>query len=327
MLSEKTLKRIKQRTKSIKSNIETKNVEEEEYVRNKDVKILEKNSYSRINERDKKEYDDSSSTLNTKVVSTNPNRIKNISKENRISVSNIAINVEEELSNQQENEYCPTKTSRTLERNFIKIIEACEENKEDYKDENGNYSVDLGVQAAIAAILIESTKKNSLIDKIIRNKAENIDMNDTIIYFDNLIKYTEGKMDEEVREAFLYLQDKSTGYSLTTILFNIQHTLMALYKNIQVYPYEYQVTIMQELFQEVFVKFKERMAKDVLDFVKANIEKRLIEKDLQGVNEYPNTEFEEYYRKIDEEVMNILNGDIELREKIEKDFNCNINEL
>lgn len=147
MLSEKTLKKIKDRNKKYKItevDIEEKqlNQQEDGYTSKKNTEALEGVFSNTTNDLKDNE---STQNINSSVDLGVQTAINNKNKSNKISISNIAIKVENELLNQREDDYAPIKTSRTIERNFVRIIEALNQNKEEYKDEYGNYSVEIGV--------------------------------------------------------------------------------------------------------------------------------------------------------------------------------------
>lgn len=249
----------------------------------------------------------------------------------RITVSKISKGIEEESENKSESGKA-IMSARNIERKFVALIRKMRANEEDFKDENGNYSFDEKMKAGITAILLESIRKNSMLDKILKDKEDDIEDSDILDFFFNLVKNTEGKMDEETRVNFLNAQNKNTNFSLVAILYNISTILSSIMMNIQVYPYEIQVQIMHELFENVFEKFNEVISNEIKDFIINKLEIKKLEKEIESEGMDNNCdELDEDLKKVYDDMDNatkeVLKRNKKLRTEVENSINCNIEEL
>lgn len=124
-------------------------------------------------------------------------------KRQTISIAKIAEKLEDE-SMMTSAEGKPEFTSRTVENKFVKLIEAIGLEKKEIQNENKSYAIDVNVEAAISAILLDAATKGNVTNKIIKKRPEEIEPEDILQYFDKIFNYTEGKMDTEIRNEFLY---------------------------------------------------------------------------------------------------------------------------
>lgn len=187
------------------------------------------------------------------------------------TVSEVAKNLESESIDESENGES-TISSRTLERNFKKILKAFGVSEEEVKDEKGAYAFDRSAAPILSAFLLETTRPDSYLRKAMNSKEEDATIDDVIDFFNQMQKLTEGKMEEKERMGFLIKLDQNTHYSMMAVLYNINSTILALIGNLQSYPYEYQVNVMNELFQNVIQKFALEMQKEIGEFLRNKLE-------------------------------------------------------
>lgn len=178
----------------------------------------------------------------------------------------------------------PTISSRTMERNFKKLLKSVGISEEEVKDEKGSYRFEKDGEAIISAFLLETLRSDSYFRKIMNGKDEDISIEEIIDFFQAMEKETAGKMDKKERIDFLLKLDQSTQYSILAILVNINNTISALVKNIQIYPYEYQVQIMGRLFQKVFEQFNLEIKEKVEEHL---LHKMELEEFMDSIEEDP----------------------------------------
>lgn len=187
-------------------------------------------------------------------------------KKDTVSVSKIANELEEQSFLQSKEGKADT-SSRTFERNFKQLMTVLDIGDE-VKDEKGQYAFEESRKAVLAAVLLETARKDSYLKKVMQEKEKQTTMEDVLLFFQRMATYTQGKMDERERIQFLAELDKNTHFSMMAILTNMNSTILALIKNIQEYPYEHQVMILEELYEEVIVKFQKNIEKEIQEFLK-----------------------------------------------------------
>ncbi|NLJ74370.1 MAG: hypothetical protein GX331_05190 [Firmicutes bacterium] len=234
----------------------------------------------------------------------------------KASISKIAKDLEEQLYYESE-DGSPGVSSRTFERKFVKLLELAEIDRDEVKDDRNRYSIDSSMEPAMAAMLLETVRKDGMLDKIIRGKEDALEIEDVLYFFNNLVKYVDGKMDEEEKHAFLYEVDKNVHYSMFVSLYNMQSAILALLGNIKIYPYEYQLTILQDLEQQVFNRFHAQIANNVGDFLKDVLRQRSLMEDIgAGSEEDLPDDLQKYYSEIDSAVNNFLEENDQLKQEL-----------
>lgn len=250
-------------------------------------------------------------------------KLKYEKKEGVTTISNIAKELEEELLDENGE---TTVTSRTIERMFPKALEILDIEKEKAKT-NGNYEVDSDMKLMMKEHLREAVRKGSMVKKILTGKEDELTTDDYLEHFENISKNTEGKMDEDLRQIMLRDQDEVGGYSKIALMKNIQEILMAIIRNLEVYPYEYQIQILKEIEEIVFKRYLEELKKEAECVIKDVVHLYKLENNIEIDSEEDYSCLEEiskFYEDRNNRIKKYLDNNPETKQKLEKELGLKI---
>ena len=94
-------------------------------------------------------------------------------------------------------------STRNLERKFSKFIDRFGGIRSEWQDENDHYSIEKKNKAIIEAMLIELNQEDAYTDRLLKDKRAQVNPDDVLRFFNNIAKYTQGKVDEETRQRYL----------------------------------------------------------------------------------------------------------------------------
>lgn len=140
------------------------------------------------------------------------------------------------------------ESSRNIERKFKLFIEKLEGSCNEWKDENGSYSVPINQKAILQALIMEIVRDDGYVKKILKDKTDDFMPQDVVSFFNNIAEYTEGKVDEGVRISFLMQLEADIRYEVWIHFANSLNIIASVVMNIEKWPYPHQVDAMKDLY-------------------------------------------------------------------------------
>ena len=164
------------------------------------------------------------------------------------------------------------ESPRNIERKFKLFIEKLDGSCNEWKDENGSYSVPINQKAILQALIMEIVRDDGYVKKILKDKTDDLMPQDVVSFFNNIAEYTEGKVEEEVRIIFLMQLDADIRYEVWIHFANSLSMIASVMMNIEKWPYPHQVDAMKDLYTLVRDRWGNVIQEELSQAIKAREE-------------------------------------------------------
>lgn len=162
-------------------------------------------------------------------------------------------------------------STRNLERRFAALVDRFGGIGAEWKDENSHYSIEERNKSIFEAIVLELDQRDNYTDKLLEDKRENVNPEDVIRFFNNVADYTKDKLDEETWHHYLSGLDEDIQYSFWAACWEIFGAINTTILNIRDLPYPHQISIMEELRQEIVLKWAGAIHQELEETIKTKL--------------------------------------------------------